>query len=102
MQILPAEGRSRMKRRDAKSAKGGQKQRPEPLPVFEPSSSSVISKRGWFFIGTGVFIGFLGYCLLTLTDPLGQNWASKISPFVIIGGYVLIGAGIVTPPASQP
>ncbi len=32
----------------------------------------------------------VGFFLLTLVDPSGQNWASIASPFSIIGGYIAI------------
>lgn len=38
-----------------------------------------------------------------MTDPMGQNWASNLSPFLILGGYALIGLGIVLKdPATPP
>lgn len=56
---------------------------------------TVISKRGWKLVGTGVGVLVLGYIVLSLTDPSGQNWASHLSPFLLIAGYTLIGVGIV-------
>lgn len=43
----------------------------------------------------------LGFYLLSLTDPAGQNWASVVSPFVILGGYAVIGGGIVLPDPEE-
>ena len=64
-----------------------------------------ISKRGkkLIFIGIGVLI--VGFLVLTRTDPAGQNWASHLSPFLIIGGYAIIGIGIIFPdpkPQDKP
>jgi hypothetical protein len=63
-----------------------------------------ISKRGLKIIIAGVLILITGFFVLTKTDPGGQNWASKLSPFLILGGYIIIGAGILTPdkPLPQP
>ncbi|MFN0118289.1 MAG: hypothetical protein ACKVQC_08395 [Elusimicrobiota bacterium] len=58
--------------------------------------SSSISKRGWKVIGIGLCIVFLGFFLILFTDPAGQNWASNLCPFLLIGGYVTIGFGIMT------
>ncbi|MFH1283512.1 MAG: hypothetical protein ABII27_07595 [bacterium] len=63
-----------------------------------------ISKRGKRTIGIGIGVLILGFIILTQTDPAGQNWASHLSPFLIIGGYVIIGIGIVLPdkiPSTQ-
>jgi len=56
-----------------------------------------ISKRGRKVIYAGLAVLALGYFVLTRTDPAGQNWASKLSPFLIIGGYTCVGIGIVVP-----
>lgn len=56
-----------------------------------------ITKRGWKTIFIGIIVLIFGFWILTFTDPAGQNWASKLSPFLIIGGYVIIGIGIVLP-----
>ena len=56
-----------------------------------------ISKTGWRVIASGVLFLVVGYIVLSRTDPAGQNWASKLSPFLILGGYALIGAGIIVP-----
>ena len=43
----------------------------------------------------GVGIVILGFWILTLTDPAGQNWASTLSPFLLIAGYAAIGIATV-------
>jgi len=52
-----------------------------------------------------IFAGFIilaaGYFILSKTDPAGQNFASKLSPFMILGGYALIGVGIAIPEKKQ-
>jgi hypothetical protein len=59
---------------------------------LEPSG---ISKTGKKVIFAGIITLIVGYYILTKTDPSGQNWASNLSPFLILGGYCLIGAGII-------
>jgi len=65
--------------------------------IVPPASPPIpgISRRGWRIIGTGVGVAILGYVLLSFTDPGGKNWASRLSPFVILGGYAVIALGIV-------
>ena len=65
--------------------------------VIEPRKFSGISKRGLRIILAGAAVLIIGYIILTKTDPAGQNWASKLSPFLILGGYVIVGAGILVP-----
>jgi hypothetical protein len=56
----------------------------------------ILSRRGWKIVAAGVVVVILGFIVLSFTDPRGQNVASNLSPILIIGGYALIGAGIVT------
>jgi len=69
-----------------------------PRPAEEP----ILSRRGKIAIAAGIATAAVGYYILTLTDPAGQNWASDLCPFVILGGYALIGIGILLPDPSDP
>ena len=60
-----------------------------------------ISKRGWKVIGLGIGIVAFGFYILSLTDSQGQNWASKLSPFLILGGYATIAIGIIFPEKKE-
>jgi hypothetical protein len=60
-----------------------------------PAQVAIISRRGWKIIGVGAGIAVLGYIVLSFTDPRGQNLASVVSPFLILGGYATIGVGII-------
>jgi hypothetical protein len=73
------------RRREEEKAKAGE----------NPPRSPIISRRGWKTIGVGAGVAALGYLVLSFTDPRGQNLASTISPFLILGGYAAIGAGIL-------
>ncbi len=74
------------------------KNRKEKLKVVnETKNISGISKRGLKTIFAGAVVLALGFFILTKTDPFGQNWASKLSPFLILGGYAIIGVGILVP-----
>jgi len=67
----------------------------------EAPKAPVISRRGWKVIGAGLGTVVLGFFVLSLTDPRGQNFASTLSPFLLIGGYTLIGFGIVAKDPSS-
>ena len=71
-----------------------------PEPPQKPAAGQEISSRGWKVIALGIGVLILGFYLLTLTDPSVRNWASRLCPFVILGGYALIAVGIVTPEPS--
>lgn len=60
-----------------------------------------ISRLGWKVIGIGIAVLVLGFFILSKTDPEGKNWASILSPFLIIGGYIIIGIGIILPEKIQ-
>jgi len=62
-----------------------------------PKKAAGISAMGKKMIVAGIAVLAIGYFVLTKTDPSGQNLASKISPFLILGGYVIIGIGIAFP-----
>lgn len=67
-----------------------------------PAPLETISLRGKKAIGGGVALLALGFFVLTLTDPNGRNWASALSPFLILGAYGVIALGIFLPEAQAP
>jgi len=67
--------------------------------VAAPARGEGISSRGWKVIGAGIAVLILGFYILTFTDPMGRNWASSLSPFLILGAYGVIAAGILLPEA---
>ncbi len=60
-------------------------------------SPETISRRGWKVIGGGASLVVLGFAVLTRADPFGRNWAASLCPFLILGGYALMGLGIFVP-----
>ena len=60
-----------------------------------------ISQTGKKVIAAGFLILIAGFFVLSKTDPAGQNWAGVLSPFLILGGYAVIGIGIITPDKSE-
>lgn len=60
-----------------------------------------ISRRGKRIIAAGVGVVIVGFFILSKTDPAGQNWASVVSPFLILGGYATIAIGIIFPDKDE-
>lgn len=81
------------------------KKKPAITPQASPEGGELpgdeISSRGKKVIGIGIASIVLGFFILSFTDPLGRNWASHVSPFLIIGGYVMVGWGIFIPDSDS-
>ena len=63
-----------------------------------------ISSTGKKTIAGGVLLAAVGFLVLTRADSMGRNWAASLSPFLILGGYALMGWGIFrddAPPAAK-
>lgn len=68
-----------------------------PLKEKQKVSQDIgITKRGFKVIVVGILSLIFGFVLLSFSNSEGNNFASIISPFVIIFSYVLIGIGIIT------
>lgn len=63
----------------------------------QPQNFGVISPLGKKIMILGIGLVVAGFFLLTRTDPLGQNLASFLTPFFLLGGYGLVAVGIVYP-----
>ncbi|TBR24824.1 hypothetical protein EPO15_03310 [bacterium] len=53
-----------------------------------------ISAVGKKTIVAGVVLAAAGFMVLTKADAMGRNWAGTLSPFLILGGYAVMGWGI--------
>jgi hypothetical protein len=74
------------------------------LPPSAAAPAPFLSRRGKRVIAAGAAAVVVGFFILTLTDPAGRNWASIVSPFLLVAGYALIGVGLVVrdPVPSSP
>lgn len=59
-----------------------------------PVEADPISDTGKKTIAGGVLLAAVGFVVLTNADAMGRNWAASLSPFLILGGYALMGWGI--------
>jgi hypothetical protein len=66
---------------------------PAPPPPTEP-----LSAGGKRLVLAGAALVVLGFLVLTQADSLGRNWASRLSPFLLIAGYAAVGVGLFLPP----
>jgi dipeptide/tripeptide permease len=67
---------------------------PVPTPTQEAVRTPILSRNGWKFVVSGLILVAMGFIVLSFTDSGGQNAASHISPFLLVGGYALIGIGL--------
>lgn len=63
--------------------------------VQEEQYTYEISKFGWGIIFLSLITLFIGFFLLKFTNPEGNNFASIISPILIIFSYIFISLGII-------
>jgi hypothetical protein len=73
----------------------------EKVPA-PPPPSEILSPRGKTLVAAGGALVLLGFAVLSRADSMGRNWASSLSPFLILGGYAAIGIGLFLPPAPPP
>jgi len=73
-----------------------------PEPAASTLEEEAITSRGKKTIGAGIALLVIGFFILTLTDPQGKNWASSISPLLILGGYAVVALGIFLPEPEKP
>ena len=77
----------------AKNKNTMKKDRPAPSLPYEP-----LSPRGKKIAGAGGALVLAGFALLAFADPMGRNLPALVSPFLLIGGYAVIGFGLFLPP----
>ncbi|MBI4651183.1 hypothetical protein HY745_07870 [Candidatus Desantisbacteria bacterium] len=58
-------------------------------------SSEKLEKKNVILFGIGFIILILGYFVLTYTDSRGQNWASILSPIMLVGAYIIMGISMI-------
>lgn len=94
---LKAMGKRKRKQRDRGGAQGAGQRPASEAGAPQEREEAAISSAGKKTIGGGVVLLILGFVVLTLTDPHGKNWASTLSPLMILGAYGIIAYGIFLP-----
>jgi hypothetical protein len=82
------------KRKEERERGGGQTPGADVLGASGPVEADPISSTGKKTIAAGVVLAAAGFLVLTRADSMGRNWAASLSPFLILGGYALMGWGI--------
>lgn len=67
-----------------------------------PPPSAALSPRGKALAAGGAALVLLGFVVLSRADALARNWAGQLAPFLILGGYAALGAGLFLPPPEPP
>lgn len=82
------------KKKRKEGREGGKTPGTDVLGVSGPVEADPISTTGKKTIAGGVALAAAGFLVLTRADSMGRNWAASLSPFLILGGYALMGWGI--------
>jgi hypothetical protein len=73
----------------------------EKVPAPPPPSAG-LNPLGKKLVVAGGALVVIGFAVLSRADSMGRNWAASLSPFLILGGYAVIGVGLFLPPAPPP
>ena len=65
----------------------------QPIPP-QPAQEPLLSKTQWKAVAIGILVVAAGFWVLTKADTAGNNWASHAAPFLILGGYAIIGLAL--------
>jgi hypothetical protein len=76
------------------------KKKPSPLTSSSKSSeapaspSPILTKKSVVPVTLGLGCLLLGFALISVTNPSGDNWASHLCPLLLLSGYICIGLGL--------
>jgi len=62
-------------------------------PALSPHDH--FGRANWLLIGAGIVLLVVGFVVLALADERAANLAGRLSPFLILGAYGLIFAGLI-------
>jgi hypothetical protein len=68
----------------------------KPTNLSPQTEKQAFRKKVTLIAGTASIV--IGLFLLKYTNPEGNNWASILSPLMIIGGYVVVIIGLLLKP----
>ncbi len=67
-----------------------------------PPPSARTTPQGRVLAAAGGVLVLLGFLALSRADAMGRGLYARVCPFLILGGYVLIGLGLWRRPPSPP
>lgn len=82
------------RRKEERERGGGQTPGGDAAGTSAPVEADPLSVTGKKTIAAGVVLSAVGFAVLTKADAMGRNWAASLSPFLILGGYAVMGWGI--------
>jgi len=71
-------------------------------PPAAPAPDAALPPRGRLLALAGGIAAFLGLFVLSFADPLGADWASRLCPFLVLGGYLVLFLGLLRLPPRRP
>lgn len=93
---------SKKKRRKEERQRGGQTPGGDVSEASALVEADPVSSIGKKTIVAGVVLVAAGFAVLTKADAMGRNWAASLAPFLILGGYAVMGWGIFRDDPAQP
>ncbi|NNN06710.1 MAG: hypothetical protein HKL90_12485 [Elusimicrobia bacterium] len=71
------------------------------VPAAPPPSARMTPEGRVLTVAGGVLVLF-GFLALSRADASGRGLAARVCPFLILGGYALVGLGLWRRPPSPP
>lgn len=93
---------SKKKKRKEERAAGGKTPEGDVSGTSALVENDPLSLTGKKTIAAGVVLAAVGFLVLTRADSMGRNWAGSLSPFLILGGYAVMGWGIFRDDPQPP
>jgi hypothetical protein len=66
---------------------------PAALPSSKPERQPMFTRQALIYLGSGIVTLIIGYIVLSFANARADNLPGKMSPFLILGGYALVGMG---------
>lgn len=79
-----------MGKKDKRTVKASLPAPAAPAPGLSPAGKKLCI--------AGIVLVLAGFFVLSRADALARNWAGRLAPFLILGGYALLGLGLFLPP----
>ncbi|MEK7287509.1 MAG: hypothetical protein AAB091_02970 [Elusimicrobiota bacterium] len=67
---------------------------PGPRSSAQGAAAPLLSSGQIRGVMAGILLVIAGFIVLSRADPAARNWAGTICPFLILGGYAVIGVAL--------